>query len=472
MTLNYPLFFAFIAYLLIIAWLGLRAYKATNSVDDYVLGGRKLGAAVTALSAGASDMSGWLLLGLPGAIYLSGVKELWIGVGLVIGAYINWRLVAAKLREQSESHGNALTIPSFLQNKVAPGKKSIRIVAALSILLFFSFYISAGMYAGALLFEKVFGLDYLVALLIGSTVIVSYTFVGGYFAVSWTDFFQGVLMLFALLFLPIMAVTEIGGIEHTLNQINQINPNFLDISADFELVGWLSLMAWGLGYFGQPHILARFMAISSVNELPKARRIAVGWSALSLFGALSVGLVGISYFASNPIANSETIFIELTQAVLNPWIAGLLIAAILSAIMSTIDSQILVCSSILTEDVYQSWINKNASEKQLMWVSRIGVLSIAAISVLLASNPSASVLSLVQYAWAGLGCAFGPVILIVLYAKKITSQSVIAGILSGTATVIVWKQLEGGIFDIYEMIPGFAVATILTFITNSITCKD
>lgn len=469
MTLNYPLLAAFISYLIIIAWLGLRAYRATTSVDDYVLGGRKLGPAVTALSAGASDMSGWLLLGLPGAIYLSGVKELWIGVGLVIGAYVNWRLVAAKLREQSEHYGNALTIPSFLQNKVAPNKTGIRIVSALAILLFFSFYISAGMYAGALLFEKVFGLDYLLALLIGSTVIVSYTFVGGYFAVSWTDFFQGVLMLFALLFLPVMAITELGGLTNTLNKITAIDPQFLDVTTDFELVGWLSLMAWGLGYFGQPHILSRFMAISSSKELPKARRIAVTWSALSLLGALGVGLVGISYFANSPIENSETIFIELTQAVLNPWIAGLLIAAILSAIMSTIDSQILVCSSILTEDVYQSWINKQATEQQLMWVSRIGVLGIAVISILLASNPSASVLSLVQYAWAGLGCAFGPVILIALYAKRLSSAAVICGILSGTVTVVIWKQLDGGIFDIYEMIPGFLIATLATLSVNKVS---
>ncbi|MBY6186057.1 sodium/proline symporter PutP [Marinobacter hydrocarbonoclasticus] len=453
----------FFAYLILLLVIGTLAWKATSTSSDYILGGRKMGPAVTALSVGASDMSGWLLLGLPGAIYLSGLSEAWIGVGLVIGAWLNWRLVSKRLRVYTEFTNDSLTLPDFLERRFAdPGL--LRLVAATTTLLFFIFYTSSGMVSGAILFEQVFGLDYTTALLIGAAIIVSYTFVGGFFAVSWTDFFQGILMLLALLVVP-MVVLGGGDAEG----LPELDPAMLTMLPEgTTLLGIVSLMAWGLGYFGQPHILSRFMAIGSVDDLPTSRRISIGWMVLSLIGALATGLAGAVHFAGTPLNNPETVFIELTKVLFNPWIAGMLIAAILSAIMSTIDSQLLVCSSVMTEDFYRKWIRPSASEKELVSVGRITVLAVAVVATLIAMNPDSTVLDLVGYAWAGFGAAFGPVILLSLYWKDYSRQGAIATILMGAAVVVIWDVLDGGIFDLYEILPGFLFATIAGVIVSKI----
>ena len=417
-------------------------------------------------------MSGWLLLGLPGAIYLSGLSEIWIGIGLVIGAYLNWLFVAKRLRQATENANNALTLPDYLQFRFADNTQIIRTVSAVTILIFFTFYVSSGLVGGAVLFEKVFGLDYTVALWLGALVIVTYTFIGGFLAVSWTDFFQGCLMLLALIILPPTAFYELGGVESVVEQVEKINPQSTSLLGDMGLLGFLSLMGWGLGYFGQPHILARFMAIRSADDVPKSRRIAMAWMTLSLIGALAVGLVGMAYFADSPLENSETVFIFLAKAILNPWIAGIIIAAILSAIMSTIDSQLLVCSSVIVEDFYRHWKNDNASQQELVWMSRIAVLMIALIALLIASDKDSTVLELVSYAWAGFGCAFGPVILLGLYWKKMTRYGAIAAIVTGGFTVVIWKQLQGGIFDLYEIIPGFVLAGLAGIVISLLTAQQ
>lgn len=466
MTFETPILITFVGYLALMMGIGYWAYLKTDTVGDYILGGRKMGPAVTALSVGASDMSGWLLLGLPGAVYLGGLGEAWIGFGLVFGAWLNWLFVAKRLRIYTELADNALTLPDFFEKRFHDPKGLLRLLSAVTIIIFFTFYASSGMVGGAILFEKVFGLDYTTALLVGSFIIVSYTFVGGFFAVSWTDFFQGCLMLIALVFVPIAIFSE----PSTQTKLASIDPAMLTfINKDTTVIGLVSLLAWGLGYFGQPHILSRFMAIGTVKDLPLSRRIAMVWMVLALIGALATGIAGSLYFADAPIENAETVFIQLTHAAFNPWIGGLLIAAILSAIMSTIDSQLLVCSSVVTEDFYLKWLRPQASDKELMLVGRFGVIAIALIAGFVAFDPQSSVLGLVSYAWAGFGAAFGPVVLLSLFWQGYSRNGAIASILAGAITVVVWKQLSGGIFDLYEILPGFALALICGVVFSKIS---
>ncbi|MCG9696285.1 sodium/proline symporter PutP [Shewanella sp. Isolate11] len=466
MTIELPILITFVGYLVLMMGIGLWAYKATDSVDDYILGGRSMGPAVTALSVGASDMSGWLLLGLPGAIYLGGLGESWIGIGLVFGAWLNWLFVAKRLRIYTQFTDNALTLPDFFEKRFDDKKGILKLISAVTILLFFTFYTSSGMVGGAILFEKVFGLDYTIALIIGSIIIVAYTFVGGFFAVSWTDFFQGCLMLAALLFVPMAIFSE----PATQTGLKQLDPQMLSMfSENTTFIGLASLLAWGLGYFGQPHILSRFMAIGSPDALKLSRRIAMSWMIVALIGALATGIAGSLYFAKTPLENSETVFIHLAHAAFNPWIGGLLVAAILSAIMSTIDSQLLVCSSVITEDFYKKWLRPQASSKELMLVGRIGVLAIAVISGVIALNPDSSVLGLVSYAWAGFGAAFGPVVILSLFWQQYSRNGAIATILVGAVTVVLWKQASGGLFDLYEILPGFAFATLAGIVVSLIS---
>ncbi|MHA6964339.1 sodium/proline symporter [Zobellella denitrificans] len=466
MTIELPILITFVGYLLLTMLIGLVAYKATSSLSDYILGGRRLGPGVAALSVGASDMSGWLLLGLPGAVYLYGINQAWIGIGLVIGAWLNWLFVAKRLRVYTEQANDSLTLPDFLENRLADHSGLLRVISALTILVFFIFYTASGLVGGAILFEKVFGLPYLTALIVGGGVIVAYTFMGGFLAVSWTDFFQGILMLLALIVLPWVVMNELGGMDQTLATLEGMDSTKLDIFHDFSLLSGLSLLAWGLGYFGQPHILARFMAIDSPNSVPLSRRIAMSWMILSLLGALGVGLAGAVYFSGTPLDNPETVFLALANAVFNPWVAGLLIAAIMSAIMSTIDSQLLVCSSAITEDFYKRWLRPRAGDNELVWVGRFAVLGVAVCAMLIALDPQTTVLGLVSYAWAGFGAAFGPVIILSVFWPRLTRNGALAGIILGALTVIGWKQLSGGLFDLYEIVPGFLACGLAAILVS------
>lgn len=459
MTSNLPLLLTFCGYLLVILYLGIKAYRRTHDLGDYILGGRKLGSVVTALSVGASDMSGWLLLGLPGAIYLSGLSEIWIGIGLVLGAYCNWLIVARPLRVYSQHANNCLTLPDYFENRFRDRSKILRTLSASVILLFFTFYTASGLVGGAILFENSFGLDYSVALLAGGFIIVAYTFVGGFLAVAWTDAIQALLMLAALLIAPVGVIASGGGIPVVGEQMQAANPDSLALFANMGLLGFLSLIAWGLGYMGQPHILARFMAAESAEKLVPARRMAMAWMIVVLIGSVTTGLAGIAYFADAPLDNPETVFIALSQNLFNPWIAGIITAAILSAIMSTIDSQLLVSSSVISEDIYRVFVRPGASEKELLTVSRGAVIVIAIVALLIASDRESRVLELVSYAWAGFGAAFGPVILFSLLWRRMTAQAAIGGMLLGALTVVVWSNLEGGLFDLYEIVPGFLLAS-------------
>ncbi|MFP7296355.1 sodium/proline symporter PutP [Neobacillus niacini] len=470
MTINVPTLISIIIYLVGMLFIGIIAARMTKDLNDYVLGGRRLGAGVAALSAGASDMSGWLMLGLPGAMYVGGMSEIWLPIGLAVGAYLNWQFVAKPLRVYTEVSRDSITVPDFFENRFRDQSKILRVVSAIVILVFFTFYTSSSLVGGAILLENSFGMDYKLALWVGAAVILSYTLFGGFLAASWTDFIQGILMFLALIIVPIVAIFELGGWNETVQKIGAIDPTHLDVYSGATVIGVISLLAWGLGYFGQPHILVRFMGLKSTKDVPKARLIGMVWMILSLFGAVFVGFAGIAYFIDSPLQNAETVFIMFSQVLFNPWVAGFLLAAILSAIMSTVDSQLLVSSSALANDFYKSLFRRNASKKEEMIVGRIAVLGIAIIAILLGYDPESKVLELVSYAWAGFGAAFGPVIILSLFWKRMTRNGALAGIVVGAVTVIVWSSLKGGLFDLYELAPGF-LFSILAIIIISLTDK-
>ena len=466
-----PTLITFLFYIVAMIGIGLYAYRATSNFDEYILGGRSLGSVVTALSAGASDMSGWLLMGLPGAIYLSGLSEMWIAIGLIIGAWLNWLLVAGRLRVHTEVQHNALTLPDYFSNRFNDQKKVLRVVSAFVILIFFAIYCASGMVAGARLFESMFELPYSTALWISAIATISYVFIGGFLAVSWTDTIQAGLMIFALLLTPIVAILSFSDMSQITLALEAARPQAMNVMGDLSFVAIISLLAWGLGYFGQPHILVRFMAADSVKSIPNARRIGMTWMILCLGGAVAAGFFGIAYFQAHPElasvvnANPETVFMELTKILFNPWIAGVVLAAILAAVMSTLSCQLLVCSSTLTEDFYKSFLRKNASQKELVWVGRLMVLLIALLAIWMAGNPESKVLGLVAYAWAGFGAAFGPLIILSLFWKRMTLNGAFVGMVVGAVTVIAWKNYMGDT-GLYEIIPGFILAALSIVIVS------
>ncbi|WP_202612614.1 sodium/proline symporter PutP [Vibrio toranzoniae] len=464
----------FIAYLIMMLAIGVIAYKRTSNSTDYFLGGRSLGPWPAALSAGASDMSGWLLLGLPGYAYAAGFEAFWLAGGLLVGTWANWLISAKRLRTYSITT-ESLTLPEFLSRRFNDNSKLIQTISAFFILLFFLFYTSSGLVAGGKLFETVFGLDYTTAVIIGTVCVVSYTLFGGFLAVSWTDLVQGLLMSAALLIVPIAAMN--GGLDQLSSDLHNINPELLTLWNDakgepLSAIAIISLAAWGLGYFGQPHILARFKATRSNKDLTTARRIAVVWTALSMVGAMLVGLVGLVYVTNSgapKLEDGEKIFMLLVNAMFHPVIAGILLAAILAAIMSTADSQLLVSSSAMAEDLYKQVLKKDATSEEIVRVGRFAVILISLIALALAMTPDSSVLGLVSYAWAGFGAAFGPAIVLSLYWSRMNRNGALAGIVVGGVTIVLWKQFTGGWFDVYEIVPGIILSTISIVIVSLIT---
>jgi sodium/proline symporter len=461
----------FIAYLFVVLGVGAVAWNRTTDLKDYILGGRRLGRWVTALSAQASDMSGWLLMGLPGYAYVAGMEATWLLLGLLVGTWANWRFTAERLRRTTEAYGDALTLPDYLERRFNDASGVLRLLSAIFILVFFTFYTSSGLVAGGRLFEEVFGLDYLLAVSAGGATVVVYTFIGGFLAVSWTDLIQGLLMFLALVIVATLGVYLAGGIDGVLAGMKGVNPALLDPLTDaagepMSLIAIASLLGWGLGYFGQPHVLARFMAASSAERIPDSRKIAMGWVTIALVAGLIVGMAGVGLL-DEPLAGPDTekVFMVMATVLLHPVVAGICLSGILAAVMSTADSQLLVASSAVSEDLYKGFFRREARPAELLWVGRLAVIVIALLAFALAANPGSKVLDLVAYAWAGFGAAFGPVIVLSLYWQGMSRGGAIAGILAGGLTVIVWKQLSGGIFDLYEIVPGvlFSIVAVVLF---------
>ncbi|MBN6888272.1 sodium/proline symporter [Cytobacillus horneckiae] len=470
--MNTGILISLVIYMLGMLWIGYYSYKRTSNLNDYMLGGRQLGPMVTALSAGASDMSGWLVMGLPGAMYATGLSASWIAIGLTIGALLNWIYVAPRLRTYTEVANDSITIPGYLENRFGEKARILRMVSGLVILIFFTFYVSSGMVSGGILFESTFGINYHTGLLIVAGVTIAYTLFGGFLAVSMTDLVQGIIMVIALILVPIVTLFHVGGLGEAVDTARSINPALLDIFRGTTVLGIISLLAWGLGYFGQPHIIVRFMAITSVKEIKKATVIGMAWMIFCIVGAMFIGFVGIAFFANtnHVLDDPETVFIVLGEILFHPLITGFIIAAILAAIMSTVSSQLLVTSSSLTEDIYKTFFRRSASDKELVFIGRMAVLVVSIIALALSWEKNATILSLVGYAWAGFGSAFGPLIILSLYWKRMTSWGALAGMIFGAATVIIWSAV--GLSDtLYEIIPGFIVSLIAIIVVSLMTKK-
>lgn len=461
---------AFAVYLGLMMYIGIYYYRKSNSLDDYILGGRQLGPWITSMSAEASDMSGWMLMGLPGFAYSTGISAIWIAIGLALGTWLNWAFVSKRLRNYTEVASNSLTIPDYLKNRFHDKSGVLPILSAIFIVIFFLIYTSSGFVAGGKLFNTIFGLDYTVSLFITAGVVIFYTFLGGFLAVSWTDFIQGMMMFFAILLVPITAAFYLGGPIDTAHLIATEFPQGLSIwgpptDTMTLVIGIISSVAWGLGYFGQPHILVRFMAISDAKELKKATNIAMTWVIISLAAAVVVGLVGKVYLTEPlPGAESETVFLVMTEQLFSPFVAGLIWSAVLAAIMSTSSAQLLVTASSVSQDLYRNLVDKDVSDGELVIVSRATVIIIAAIALLMALDPDSYILTMVAYAWAGFGAAFGPAILISLFWKRMTKKGCIAGVFVGGVTVLIWKQLA--LFGLYEIVPGFILSSIAIYVVS------
>ena len=456
-----------VIYLVGMLLVGFVYSKSNEDSTDFYLGGRKMGPLVTAMSAEASDMSSWLLMGLPGLAYLTGIASPgWTAIGLAIGTYLNWLLVAKPLRQYTKVAGDAITLPEYFKNRFHDESGWLSVISAVFILVFFLFYTASGFVSCAKLFSSVFGIPYLVSLAVGAVVVISYTFAGGFFAVCWTDFFQGLMMFFCVVAVPLIAIFRMGGPAEFISSVEVFNPNFLSMFVDgatntpYTAMGIVSLVAWGLGYFGQPHILVRFMGISSPAAIKKSRRIATVWVVISLTAAVMIGVSGRMVLGDGLLdgnGQQEIIYITMVSKFFPLFIAGIFLSAILAAIMSTADSQLLVTASALTKDFYHNKIRPQATEKELMWVSRGCVMGVAVIAVLIATNQNSTVLGLVSYAWGGFGSAFGPLVLCSLFWKRTNKQGAYAGI------------LVGGIVDLYEIVPGFVCGLIAIFVVSLLT---
>lgn len=469
--INFQIAIMFVSYSALMLYIGFYFYRQNKNSEDYFLGGRSIGPLVSALSAGASDMSGWLLMGLPGALYVSGFIDSYIAIGLTIGATLNWLFVAKRLRIYTSVIANSITIPDYFETRFDDDKHILRVICAVVILVFFTFYVSSGLVSGAKLFESTFGIQYDYALTIGTLIIVTYTFLGGYKAVCWTDMIQGMLMLGALVVVPLVMLSHLGGFGEAMKIIEEVKPSALSMGEGVGLLSIISAMAWGLGYFGQPHILVRFMSIRSTQDIPTATLIGISWMVICLISACFIGVLGIAYVHKFNLAlnDPEKIFIVMSQLLFNPWIAGILLSAILAAIMSTASSQLLVSSSTIAEDFYKRIFKQDAPSSVVLNLGKVGVLLVAIIAFLISTDKDSSVLSIVAYAWAGFGASFGSVMLFSLFWSRMTRVGAISGMITGAVVVVLYKNFFKEFFNIYEIVPGFLAASVVIIIASLLT---
>ncbi len=471
-------------YLALVIGIGIYYNKKNKSSDDYFIGGRSLGPWVTAMSAEASDMSSWLLMGLPGAAYISGISSAgWTALGLIIGTYLNWKLVAKRLRKYSQVCNNSITIPDFFSNRFRDKKNILMTISSLMIILFFTVYTASGFAACGKLFSSTLGIDYHGAMIVCGLIITCYTFIGGFMAASTSDFLQGILMFASIIIILIAGLMKAGGVGNVVSSFKDL-PGYLDVANSYDVatgtkqaygvMNIFSGLAWGLGYFGVPHILIRFMAIRNSKEITKSRIIAMTWVVISLIVAILIGLVGKSLslqnvFTSLDSTNAETIFILMTNTLLYPIFAGVVLSGILAATMSTSDSQLLLVSSSVGTNLFKKIVKKNATDKQVLIISKVTIMIVAVFSVLIAWDENSSVFTLVSYAWAGFGAAFGPLVLFSLFWRRTTLKGAISGMVGGGCLSIIWSLFIsklGGIFAIYELLPAFIFASLLIVVVS------
>ena len=473
---------AIIIYMSVMLGIGYWSYRQTDEYEDYVLAGRGLNPFVAALSAGAADMSGWLLMGLPGALFVSGMSELWIAVGLLAGAWANWTYVAPRLRSYSEVADDSVTIPSFFENRLGDKSRTIRLVSSIIIVVFFTFYVSSGMVAGGKYFESTFGGDYLTGMLVVAFITVTYTFIGGFLAVSYTDAVQGMIMFCSLIIVPVMALLYLEdpssiwtwATSNSYGPHADGNPQYYSLISGISAATIIGNLAWGLGYFGQPHIIVRFMALRTPKDARTGRMIGMSWMFISIVGAVFIAIIGTAFFGQNPdlaitdTSKYESVFLDMARILFHPLIGGLILTAVLAAIMSTISSQLLVSSTSLIEDIFKIVKKKHPSQDVMINLSRTAVIVVSVVAGLLAVNPNNSILDLVGFAWAGFGSAFGPAVLFMLYWKRLNVQGTLAGMIAGAVVCGVWGNT--GLKDVvYEMVPGVIAATVITYVVTIMT---
>ena len=460
--MSFGSYLAIAIYFGFLLFIGRYFYDKNASMNEYLLDNRQMGPVVTALSAGASDMSGWMLLGVPGALYATGVANVWMIAGLIVGAYCNYLFLAKRLRVYTEVASDSITIPDFLENRFKDRTKILRIISGLIILIFFTLYVSSGIIAGGKTFESFFGLKFAYGAVFTLIIVVFYTFFGGFKAVSITDAFQGLLMFCVLASIPVVAYLNLDLPSDTnlIKEISKLDANHLNPFRDQTFWGILGLLAWGFGYFGQPHIIVRFMAIRDSKELAKARRIGIGWMTIGLLGAIMSGLIGFVYFSQRGgLSDPETVFLKLGELLFPPFFIGIIISAVLSAIMSTISSQLLVTSSSVTKDFIFAFYKKEVSQSTQTAISRYAVVVVAIIATVLAFISTDNVLNVVGNAWAGFGASFGPVLLFSLYWKRMSALGALAGMIAGGATVIFWIT-SGLNAYVYEILPGILTSSL------------
>lgn len=472
-------------YMAMMIGIGIYFGNKNKTSEDYFLGGRSLGPWVTAMSAEASDMSSWLLMGLPGLAYLTGFCDAgWTAIGLMIGTYLNWRIVAKRLRKYSYVSKNSFTLPDFFSNRFRDDKKILLTISSILMVVFFTVYTASGFSACGKLFNSLFGYDYIPAMIICSIVIILYTSIGGFLAASTTDFIQGLLMSAAIIVVLIVGVAEAGGVNEVIENgkslagyfsLTKVHNPVTGKADSYGLITVISGLAWGLGYFGMPHILVRFMAIKSAKEIKKSRIIAMIWVVISLAIAVCIGFTGAALYPGKlEGAASETIFIVMTNDLLPVVLVGLIISGILAATMSTSDSQMLLVSSSIAQNLYKGIIKKDANEKQVLIVSRAATILIAIVAMFIASNQESKIFDLVSYAWSGFGAAFGPLILFSLFWKRTTLAGAISGMVTGGVVSIVWSMFIsklGGVFGVYSLLPAFVISSIVIVVVSLLTKK-
>ena len=486
-NVDVPVLIAFLLYLGVMLGIGFYFTNKSKKMSDYFLAGRGLGSWVTAMSAQASDMSGWLLMGLPGAAYATGMGNYWIAIGLAIGTILNWALVAKPLRRFTEVCGDSITIPQYLQNRFKADSPLIRVVCAVVIFVFFLVYTTSAFVSGGKLFQVVFNIDPTnetyakAAVIISALIIIVYTFMGGFNAVAWTDFIQGILMFVTIIALPIALVSNTPNFSaDTLYATQKLaaegadTSGYMSMTSGMSTIDIISNLAWALGYFGMPHILVRFMAIKDTKEVKKSAIIAIVWVLISLTAAVLIGILGRVFLDSQSVtlsaAEQELIFIKTVKMLFPSFLGGIFLSAVLASIMSTADSQLLVTASAVVNDFYKVVVKKEASENKLMWISRGAVIAISVIACILALNPNDSIMGIVSNAWAGFGAAFGPAIVFSLYWKRLTLKGTAAGIIGGAATVILWEYIlpASVTMGLYSIVPGCIVSVLLTIVVSLI----
>lgn len=471
--MNAQVLIAFFVYFLVILSIGIISYKKQTSAADFIVGNRSLNFWVTALSAHASDMSSWLFMAFPAAIFIGGLSQSWIAIGLLGGMFLNWQFVAKKLRNATEKY-DSYTLSTFFEKRFRDHSGVIRVLTALMAIFFLTCYVAAGLMAMGGILESVFGIDRWFGMIVATLVIMIYTFAGGFITVAWTDLFQALFLLTAILIVPSIAFLTLengfGSIQSAAS-LQDINLNFfVDSSLESILSISFIILGWGLGYFGQPHIVTKFMGIKNANEMNKSKYVGMTWQLIALTAAAFVGLVGIAFFKEG-LRNPETVFIQMVQSLFNPLLAGFILCGVIAASVSTMDSQILVSASVLSEDFYKHLVHKKASSKQLLWVSRLGVILVSIISLMFALNNNKSILDAVFYAWAGLGSAFGPLILVALYSNYVNKYGAIAGIITGGVVAGAWSMINPYVIDIPipSMIPGFFLSILSIYLFSWLT---